>query len=162
MEINNMTVNEFRKLPHRKWDKDIGTFDSLIILPDEINHLSVLWYWVRYFLSKIFSLKKPDLWEIEGLHDSGYRCMDFVAVKNNKPLCLLSGCSDVIHIDGIGGYGKDWLKKYGTVPTTIPPSNWSIDCLPKSGLLRLFAREITCGGALSSLEVYTTTKKGGK
>ena len=24
-------------------------------------------------------------------HDSGYRCMDFVAVTKNEPICLLSG-----------------------------------------------------------------------
>ena len=90
------------------------------------------------------------------LHDSGYRCMDFVAVTNNEPICLLSGCSDVIHIDGIGGFGKGWLNKYGTCPNVVPPTSWSIDCLAKSGLLRLFpgTQKMTCGPALSSFEVY--------
>ncbi len=106
------------------------TFDSLIILP------------------------------MRDMHDSGYRCMDFVAVRNDEPLCLLAGSSDVIHIDGIGGYGLNWLERYGTVPSQIPPSNWSIDCLPKSGLLRIFpgSGKMTCGGALSSFEIFALPK----
>jgi len=98
---------------------------------------------------------------LKEMHDSGYRCMDFVAVKENKAICLLSGGSDVIHIDGIAGLGKDWLKKYGSVPRLIPPSEWSIDCLPKSGLLRLWPghRKMSCGPALSSFEVFAEPKK---
>jgi len=94
------------------------------------------------------------------MHDSGYRCMDFVAVVENEAICLLSGCSDVIHVDGIGGYGDDWLKKYGTVPSKIAPSGWSIDCLPKSGLLRMWpsSGKILCGSALSSFEMYALSK----
>jgi len=61
------------------------------------------------------------------IHDSGYRCMDFVACKNQVPFVRLSGCSDVIHVDGIGGYGKDWLNSH----------------------------RMTCGSALSSFELYS-------
>lgn len=90
------------------------------------------------------------------LHDSGFRCLDFVAVKTNVPVCRLSGCSDVIHIDGIGGYGHNWLEKYSGCPKAIPPTGWSIDCLPKSGLLRMWpmSNKMTCGSALSSFEIY--------
>jgi len=94
-------------------------------------------------------------------HDSGFRCMDFVAVVRNEPKCLLSGMSDVLHLDGIGGNGFNWLKKYGKVPEVIPPSGWSIDCLPKSGLLRVFAlngHKIICGSALSSFEIYAVSE----
>lgn len=79
-------------------------------------------------------------------HDSGFRCMDFVAVDDqNQAMGLLAGGSDVVHIDGIGG-----LKQ-------IKHSAWNIDCLPKSGLLRLFplgSRKIICGPAYSSFEVW--------
>ena len=128
MNINKMTRRDFLKIPYRKWDKDIGEFDSLVILPRGKKRL----------------------------HDSGYRLLDFVAVRKGKPICRLSGCSDVIHIDGIGGYGFDWVEKYGTVPTFIPPSGWSIDCLPVSGLLRIWpnSHRMTCGAALSSFEIY--------
>jgi hypothetical protein len=129
--INEMTRKEFEALPCREWNEDIGEFNSMVILPKR---------------------KK---------HDSGYRCMDFVAVKNdNTTLCRLSGCSDVIHIDGIGGYGDNWLNKYTTVPKLIPPSGWSIDCLPKSGLLRIWpsSNKMICGLPLSSFEVYAKEK----
>ena len=109
MKIQEMKRCDFEMLPHREWREEIE-FDSMVILPGKAKDL----------------------------HDSGYRCMDFVAVKNNEPLCLLAGGSDVIHIDGIGGYGKDWFKKYGCVPSQISIFGWSIDCLPKSGLLRIW------------------------
>jgi len=66
------SIKEFQKLPMRGLNEDIGIFDSLIILPTE------------------------------EIHDSNFRCMDFIAVKNDIPVCRLSGCSDVIHFDGIG------------------------------------------------------------
>jgi len=128
MNVNNMTRKEFDSLPSRKWGENIGKFDSLVILPGRIK---------------------------DGLHDSGYRIMDFVAVKNEEPICRLSGCSDVIHINGIGGYGK-WES--GKLPESIEPVSWSIDCLPKSGLLRLFCRHnLEAGQALSSFELFATT-----
>jgi len=127
MNVNDMTRKEFEALPHRKWN-EIIICNSLIILPGKAKDL----------------------------HDSGYRCMDFVAVDNSEPKCLLSGCSDVVHVDGIAGYGDNWVEKYNGVPPLIPPSGWSIDCLPKSGLLRIWPRSmrIKCGEALSSFEIY--------
>ena len=86
--------------------------------------------------------------------------MDFVAVTEKNKMIRLSGCSDVIHIDGIGGYGKDWYRVFGSVPECIPPKGWSIDCLPKSGLLRIFCdKYMECDNALSSFSVYGTTDK---
>ena len=124
-----MTREDFEALPGRFWDKDIGEFDALIILPSE---------------------------QKEELHESGYRFMDFVAVRDNEPICKLSGCSDVIHLDGIGGFGKNWLEEHKTVPKTIKPSGWNMDCLPVSGLLRLWSnKKLTVGIALSSFEIFT-------
>ena len=93
-------------------------------------------------------------------HSSGYLCMDFVAVKGNEPICLLSGCSDVIHVDGIGGYGHNWYYKNQTVPELVSPTGWSIDCLP-NGLLRMWpaSRQILCMPALSSFEIYALEEK---
>jgi len=132
MGIESMTRKEFEGLPRRKWDEEI-ICDSLIILPGRARDI----------------------------HDSGFRCMDFVAVVGNEPTCLLSGCSDVIHIDGIGGFGYRWTDKYDGVPKSIPPSGWSIDCLPKSGLLRMWpsSGKIRCGEALSSFEIYAIGSK---
>ncbi len=123
--LGDYSRKEFDSLPERKWSEDIGEFDSLIILP----------------------LRK--------IHESGFRKMDFVAVKNSTPLCKLSGCSDVINIDGIGGYGK-WNND---IPVSVSPKGWSVDCLKKSGLLRLFCeRKLTANPALSSFEVFGTER----
>jgi hypothetical protein len=162
LDLNNMTIEQFMALPHRRWNEDIGEFDSLIIIPIPLNYFNILCYQVNRILYKLFPkiVRKQGILDIEGLHDSGYRCMDFVAVKDGKVICLLSGCSDVIHLEGIGGYGKNWLNKYGKCPLSIPPSDWSIDCLAKSGLLRIWSssEKMTCGTGLSSFEIYTAEK----
>jgi hypothetical protein len=156
MNVNDMTRKQFESLPHRKWDEEIEC-NSIIILPSKISFLEILKYNIQKYLSKHISwIREPEIYSISGMHDSGYRCMDFVAVKNNEAICLLSGGSDVIHLDGIGGYGYNWYEKYGSVPNLVIPSGWNMDCLPKSGLLRLFATRdiIVCGAALSSFEVF--------
>lgn len=105
MITRDMTAKDFRAV--KLWDakEDIGLFDSLVIVPARTAR---------------------------DLHDSSYRCMGFVAVRNDEPVCFLSGYSDVLHIDGIGGTGNQG----GYTPR--PPKGWNIDCLPKSGLLNLF------------------------
>lgn len=124
-DMNYWTKRQLKAVRMRDWDEDIGEFDSLIILPTKHKH------------------------------DSGYACMDFVAVKDNKPLALLSGCSDVIHIDGIGGFGYKWLEKYNKCPDAIKPIGWNIDCLAKSGLLRIFTdKPMRVGNVLSSFQIY--------
>lgn len=78
--------------------------------------------------------------------------MDFVAVKNNIPFIRLSGCSDVIHINGICGRGK---KTIGNILPILIKKCWSIDCLRKSKLIRIFSdSRITAGYPLSSFEIY--------
>ena len=84
------------------------------------------------------------------LHDSGYRCMDFIIVKDGDPICHISGCSDALHIDGISGGGKGYtfgqLKK---------PIDWTIDCLKTSGYLNLWcSHKLTAGLPLSSMEIF--------
>ena len=147
-DINAMTREDFEALPSRKWDEDIGPFDSLVIIPARVY----LWDYFLYRVKKLLKMK-PEIYEMRGIHDSSFRCMDFVAVKDDVPLCLLSGCSDVIHIDGIGGYGQ-WRAGTG-IPYKISPKDWSIDCLRTSGLLRLFMHGmLTAGPSLSSLEIW--------
>lgn len=67
-------------------------------------------------------------------HDSGYECMDFILCDGCEIVGKVGGYSDVVHINGIGGYG-DWRKGYKDL---IKPVAWSIDCLPKNHLLRIF------------------------
>lgn len=132
--VTKMTREEFKALPRRKWDEE-SICSSLVILPTD------------------------------RMHDSGYWCMEFVAVdEKGEPMYLVSGGSDVVHLDGIGGYGDRWLEKYGTAPSSITPSGWSIDCLPGSGLLRIWpsSNRIRLGPALSSFEIFAVPKEEDK
>lgn len=148
--VNEMTRQDFEKLPSRKWNEDIGMFGAIIILPSRT--IAELDSEKEY--SKAVA-KRLQGEPFEHLHDSGYRFMDFVAEKDGWPICKLAGGSDVIHIGGIGG---DNLSNHSTTgfPKTVPPVAWSIDCLPKSGLLRLFAPRhlLRAGPSLSSFELY--------
>lgn len=85
-------------------------------------------------------------------HDSGFRCMSLILCKNGEALCKIGGGTDAIHIDGIGG-----LKGYSTNLGSIKMGpGWTIDCLPKSGLLCLFCHKpLKCSGPLSSFEIWT-------
>lgn len=71
-------------------------------------------------------------------HDSGYKCMEFVAVKNRKPIYRFGGGSDVLHLDGIGGFGY-YKKEFeeGLNTKKIDVRGWEIDLLP-CGYFRLF------------------------
>ena len=131
MHVNKMTREDFEKVPWRNGIfSEEKEFYSLVVIPkDEI-------------------------------HDSGYRCMDFVSVsKDGEPMVRLSGCSDVLHINGIGGYGH-WKPNTG-IPNKITPVAWSVDCLKESGYIRLFSdRPLTCGHVLSSFEIFAEEEKG--
>lgn len=128
MRVQQMKKEDFVDIPNREsWDSEVSGFNSMVIIPRED----------------------------EELHDSGYMCMEFIAVDDNDELiCKLASYSDVIHINGIGGYG-DWKAIYG-VPKTLPPIGWSIDCLP-CGYLRLFAshNSLKAGHALSDFEIFS-------
>lgn len=129
-DLNDWSKAEFEALEYSNHHEDIGEFDSLVILPTK------------------------------DIHDSDYRCMAFIACKGNKPIAKIGGGSDVIHINGIGGYGKDWLYKQPGVPKSIEPIGWSIDCLKKSKLLRLFTHQnLVAGKAYSSFEIYSVKKQ---
>lgn len=71
-------------------------------------------------------------------HDSGYQCMKYIFTGTNQKIVgALGGGSDVIHINGIGGYGKnpDYKKRI------VMAHDLRIDCLPKSKCVRLFSDE---------------------
>ena len=83
------------------------------------------------------------------VHDSGYQCMKYVLAKGNEVVGCVSGISDVLHINGIGGRGKDYTAEL------IKPINWRIDCTP-AGYVRLFASsELSIENAdFSDVDVY--------
>lgn len=121
-----MSKEDFEKVPHVKWNESLEGFNSLVIIPTDYKH------------------------------DSGYMCMEFCAVDDNDmPIAILSGCSDVLNLDGIGGYGCDW-RETKKIPSLIPVKGWAIDCLP-CGYLRLFSNiqnGLKSGHALSNFEVF--------
>jgi hypothetical protein len=128
--ITTMTLAEFRLIPQRERFDEKITCDSLVILPTP------------------------------RMHDSGYRCIQVVAVEQTHPLCSVAGGSDVICLDGIGGLGRNTSREITLFSQAIS-GGWQIDCLPKSGLFRLCVsgRKIRIGMALSSLEIYKTERE---
>lgn len=70
-------------------------------------------------------------------HDSGFRCLKFIFVDTNQNIVgALGGGADVVHINGINGYG--WTLDNEFLPKMVPAYAWRIDCLNRSGCLRLF------------------------
>lgn len=74
------------------------------------------------------------------LHDSGYRFFDYVACNGDKPICKI--------------HGGDLLRLKG--------DQWQMDCLKKSGYLRMFNWgvdlseniKIIIGHFLSTIEIW--------
>lgn len=85
--------------------------------------------------------------EGEELHDSGYRRMSVVVFNRGELLGRTSMCSDALHL---GGIADPYIY-----PGKTPHITWNVDCLPKSGLLRVFSysHKLEVGPALSSLEI---------
>lgn len=116
--ICGMTKEDFANLPKLGdggfdgFDPNKDTFESLVIIPTGEEH------------------------------DSGFQCMEFALISNNGvPICRVGGYSDVIAIDGIGGYGARGFSKAFKLSNgqrVVVPHGWRIDCLP-CGYLRLFA-----------------------
>lgn len=105
MNILKMKKEDFEKVPFRNTETNLDNIYSVVIIPTE------------------------------NMHDSGYRCMDFVAVNSiQEPVCRLSGCSDILAIDGTGGYGLN-----GVLSDKVDNKAWEIDCLP-CGYLRIYPR----------------------
>jgi len=77
----------------------------------------------------------------DDMHDSGFRCMKYVLLNGNTIVGCVGGYCDVIHLNGIGGYGKyegngsDWQAAVVSGKVDVVP--WNIDCLP-CGLVRIF------------------------
>lgn len=73
------------------------------------------------------------------IHDSGFMCMKFILAKRGEIVGVVSGWSDVVHINGIGGYGNNVMAPFGGVKQKTKVVGWSIDCMPGSGCVRLFS-----------------------
>ena len=82
-------------------------------------------------------------------HDSGYRCMEFIFCNKGEPFAKSFGGSDVLHLNGIGGYGRF----NEDIPRLMPVTDWKLDCLP-CGYLRLFSRYKLSAEGISDFSVY--------
>ena len=120
-------------------------------------------HWSRWRLKQFLALPSRAYWNSKELpfdsvvllptrrkHESGYMIFDIVGIRDNQPVLLLSGCSDVIHLDGIGG--RESLEPRS--------KNISIDMLYPSGLVRIFSHnyQITASAALSNFEIFFINK----
>ncbi len=105
--ITEMTLEELRAVPYCKYN-EIGPFYEFVIVPTG------------------------------ELHDSGFGCMKFVLLRNaNSIIGAVGGGSDVIHLNGPGGYGSKWQEALTT--GRVPVTDWNMDLLPKSGCIRVFS-----------------------
>lgn len=76
---------------------------------------------------------------MEELHESGYRVMKFILERDGKIVGAVSGWSDMVHVNGIGGYGAygdDFMSALKSQMT--PRVAIRLDCLPTSGCIRFF------------------------
>lgn len=106
-DIKSMTLEELLAVPYSKTLEEIGVFKGFIIVPTG------------------------------DLHDSGFGCMKFVLTLHDDIVGAVGGWCDVVHLNGIGGYGLGFRRTL-TVGE-VPPVDWSIDLLPGSGCLRVFS-----------------------
>ena len=91
------------------------------------------------------------------IHDSGYGCMKFALANHDIVVGCVGGCSDVINLNGIGGYGHNYKDAVKT--RMVPVIDWNIDLLP-NGLLRVFTSNNLDipEMILSNFEVYDAKK----
>ena len=77
------------------------------------------------------------------LHDSGYGCMEFCLVNcDDEPIGKVGGSSDVVNLDGIGGYGAgNWSYRAPGMPRMVPIHGWTFDLLP-CGYLNVWTRRM--------------------
>ena len=89
------------------------------------------------------------------LHESGFGIMHMFGIVDNDIKYFIDRGTDVIHLDGISGYGiypTDWKENLELQKS--PNSRWHIDCLP-CGLLRIYCNgRIKIGGGFSDFEIY--------
>lgn len=124
MKPENMSRKDFEKVKSRnRFDSQEIFFDYLVLLPTRRKH------------------------------ESGWRMIEVIGCTFEKAVCKVAEYSDVIHIEGIGGYGE-WN---GRIPSKVKPRSWQMDCFLKSGLFRLWVSgcQIKAGLGLSSFEIYS-------
>lgn len=129
--ILNMIVEDFQNLPKLSTIDENIIIDSVVILPATT------------------------------CHDNGFMSMFYVLCKGYEPIGIISGISDILHINGGDGTNTTAFEDYSTwhnrtTRNLTYNSRWKIDCLP-CGLIRLtsenklYFTHINC----SDVELFT-------
>ena len=95
------------------------------------------------------------------VHDSGYGCMKFILLNHDKIVGCVGGGSDVVALNGIGGYGGyDEIAKESIRTRKVPVIDWSIDLLP-NGLFRVYtSKNLKIDGmVLSTFQVVDAERR---
>ena len=74
----------------------------------------------------------------DDIHDSGFRCMKFILVRDCKIVGVVGGGSDVVCPNGIGNFGKydnDFVSRIAS--RKLPYIGLSMDCLRRSRCVRI-------------------------
>ena len=132
MDIREMKKEDFETVPRReRFDSKCLAFDSLVIIPvDGDDNCSSRW-----------------------------GVMDFVGCIGEETVVRLSGCSETLELEGVGGHGE-WFGPCDYRKMALPA--WSIDCLP-CGYLRIFCKgRIKVGETGTSFEIFSQERKLGR
>lgn len=92
------------------------------------------------------------------VHESGYLCMKLVFVSGCRVVGCAGGCCDVLHLNGIGGYGLNY--KETIVTQKVDHINWQVDLLP-NGCVRIYtSKKLQIGSCnISDFEVFDAEVK---
>jgi hypothetical protein len=122
-------TNFIENVPLANWNQNIGTFESLIIIPQRRKHYA------------------------------GFTCMGFVAVKNNIPIWRFGGSSDVVHLGGLtlglfpnAGLATDCIKEIQS------PINIDCLYPSRLLRFHSFSYNFRAGLSLSSMEIFLVPK----
>ena len=85
---------------------------------------------------------------VDALHDSGFRCMKFILVRDGEVVGCVGGWCDTVQPNGIGNTGRDW-RKY--LRGLVPYMGMSMDCLAGSGCVRIMMYKLcSCADFIGS------------
>lgn len=126
MKITEMKKEDFAAVPELNlwtdWEKlapnGILEFNSFVIIPVEYDGKVALY------------------------DETNWGCMEFCLVNGDlEPIGKVGGGSDVVCLDGIGGYGSHRGRGFGEISRLVPVKGWSIDCLP-CGYLHVWTKRV--------------------
>lgn len=90
----------------------------------------------------------------EDIHDSGFRCMKFILLKDGRIVGVVYTGSDCIWPNGIGNYGRSML---GDFMNKIPYMGLHMDCLAESRCIRImFSQECVLDDFIGSDFIFYT------